>query len=308
MRVRQWILLKTTLGHLLAVTLSPMQETDIEAFWSAHPCGDAQVGGLDEHYRRNYEAFFNDYDAFRYRSEAHIPACLDQLDVRDKTVLEVGLGEGAESEQLIRRGAVWSGIDLTAESVERVSVRMQLRSLPYDSIERGSVLDLPFQNDSFDKVFSHGVLHHVPDIARAQGEIARVLRPGGELVVMVYARWSLNYLVSICLLRRLAVAAAYPVRRSVRPDSLLGLHLANADRLGLRRYLRMENFIHANTDGPRNPYARVYDLRRIRSDFPSFEVVRSWRAFMHAPPLPVTGSAGGSVLGWHLWVVMRART
>jgi ubiquinone/menaquinone biosynthesis C-methylase UbiE len=66
------------------------------------------------------------------------------------------------------------------------------------------VLDLPFADDSFDMVFSHSVLHHVPEIKQAQSEIHRVLRPGGELVIMVYARWSLNYLVSIGVVRRAA--------------------------------------------------------------------------------------------------------
>ncbi len=62
-------------------------------------------------------------------------------------------------------------------------------------------------------VFSHGVLHHVPDIEQAQREIHRVLRPGGELVIMMYARRSLNYLVAIGLFRRKA-SAARPLTRS----------------------------------------------------------------------------------------------
>ena len=53
---------------------------------------------------------------------AHIPECLDRIDWQDKKVLEIGLGQGAESEQLIRRGARWSGLDLTEESVDRVGL------------------------------------------------------------------------------------------------------------------------------------------------------------------------------------------
>ena len=64
------------------------------------------------------------------------------------------------------------------------------------------MLELPFADDSFDMVFSHGVLHHVPEIDRAESEIHRVLHPGGELVIMMYARWSLNYLVAIGAIRR----------------------------------------------------------------------------------------------------------
>jgi hypothetical protein len=121
---------------------------------------------------------------------------------------------------------------------------------------------------------------------------------------MLYARRSLNYLLAIRVVRRLAVLAAYPLRSRVGPG-LLAEHLRNAEREGLWRYLRMSRFVHANTDGPENPYAKVYDLASVRADFPDFEVVGSWQMFMHAPPLPVHGLPGAGILGWHLWVRMR---
>ncbi len=191
-----------------------MDEQTVQRFWQDHACGDAQVGGLRKRFHDDYDKFFNDYDRFRYQNERHLPACIDALNVAGKRVLEIGLGEGSESERLIRRGAHWSGVDLTAESVARVRTRLMLRGLPYEELRQGSVLDLPFADSSFDMVFSHGVLHHVPDIKRAQREIHRVLRPGGELVIMMYARWSLNYLMSIGLIRRAALLAAFPLAQA----------------------------------------------------------------------------------------------
>ena len=102
----------------------------------------------------------------------------------------------------------------------------------------------------------------------------------------------------------MALALAYPVRSHVR-DGILAAHLRNAERDGLINYLRMERFVHASTDGPENPYVKVYDLKEVRADFPDFEIIESWRAFMHAPPLPVHRMPGGSRIGWHLWVRMR---
>lgn len=284
-----------------------MDEQTVQRFWQDHACGDAQVGGLHDRFADDYEKFFTDYDHFRYQNERHLPACIDALDVAGKRVLEIGLGQGADAERLIRRGAVWSGVDLTAESVERVRARLTLRKLPYEEIRQGSVLDLPFADDTFDVVFSHGVLHHVPEIGKAQGEIHRVLRPDGELVIMLYARWSLNYLVSIGLIRRAALLAAYPLARtglgrSVATRGKLATHLDNAAERGLFRYLRLKEFTHYNTDGPANPYALVYDRARVEQDFPSFRVARMYKRFMHAPPLPVHGLPGGSIMGWHLWV------
>jgi len=148
------------------------------------------------------------------------------------------------------------------------------------------------------------VLHHVPQIGQAQREIHRVLRPGGELVIMVYARWSLNYLVSIGLTRRAALLVAYPLSRlGVRPGpGRLADHLGHAKRMGLLRYLRMAEFTHRNTDGPGNPYAMVYDRRRLRRNFPSFRVTRSYKRYLHAPPLPLHRMPGQALAGWHLWV------
>ena len=280
-----------------------MNEDDVRDFWQQHPCGDFQVRGGLRQYRGDYEAFFQEYDRFRYRKEAHILPALDAIDFKGKRVLEIGLGQGADSEQLVRRGAVWSGLDLTQESVDRVRTRFELRSLPYESLLQGSVQEIPHEAGRFDIVFSHGVLHHVLEIRSAQREIRRVLKPEGELIAMLYARRSLNYLVSISFIRRLALAAAYVT--GAKPGGMLGQHLENARAVGLRRYLRMENFIHKNTDGPLNPYSKVYDLREVAKDFPDFQVVMSYQRFCHAPPLPVGWLPLGGSLGWHLWVHLR---
>lgn len=301
-------------GHGDATWLSPraasaMNETEVQSFWNSHPCGDHIVGGLHGRFEDDYEQFFAAYDAWRYSQEAHIPACLDRIDWRGKKVLEIGLGQGAESEQLIRRGARWSGLDLTQESVDRVGARMRVRGLDHDQVRRGSALDIPWPDGTFDAVFSHGVLHHVPQIRTAQREIHRVLRPGGTLVAMLYARSSLNYQVSIRLMRRAALVAVYPLRRvgRVRSSTMLRQHLDNAEAMGFRRYLDLATFTHRNTDGPLNPFARVYSMREVVEDFPDFIVRESFKRYMHAPPLPVHRLPGQSRLGWHLWVVLDAR-
>jgi len=229
--------------------------------------------------------------------------CLDKIDFRGKQVLEIGLGQGADSEQIVKRGAIWSGLDLTPESVARVQTRFSLRRLPYQSVKQGSVLQIAYEDKSFDIVFSHGVLHHVPDILTAQREIKRVLKPDGELIVMLYARWSMNYLISIGIVRRLGLLALFFTKRD--PGGIFKQHVANARAMGLLRYLNMANFIHKNTDGPLNPYSKVYELRTVKADFPDFKIVRSYKRFMHAPPLPVRSLPLEGALGWHLWVHMQ---
>lgn len=277
-------------------------EEEIKDFWNTHPCGEHQVESL----KGDYEAFFSRYDEMRWKREGHILRRLDGIDFKGRRVLEIGLGQGADSEQIIRRGAVWSGVDLTPEAVARVSARLRLRELPYERLECASALALPFPDDSFDVVFSHGVLHHIPEVTAAQREIARVLKPGGKLIAMLYARRSLNYLVSIAVVRRLTVALLYLL--GARPRGIVGGHLANAREVGLRRYLAMPRFIHHNTDGPENPYAKVYDASIVRTDFPDFRIEHINQDFMHAPPLPVARLKPlAGFLGWHLWVHMKSR-
>jgi ubiquinone/menaquinone biosynthesis C-methylase UbiE len=276
-----------------------MTEDEVREFWNEHPCGDHQVAGL----AGDYEDFFRRYDAFRYAREGHILQCLDAIDFKGKSVLEIGLGQGADSEQIIRRGGLWSGVDLTRESVERVSTRLRLRELSHHALVQGSALALPFPDASFDIVFSHGVLHHIPDIRHAQAEIARVLKADGELIAMLYARRSINYLVSIGVVRRIGLALL--ALSGIDPGGIYGQHLRNARAIGLRRYLKMQNFVHRNTDGPLNPYSKVYSLRQVTEDFANFAFVKAYQVFMYAPPLPVRKLPLAHLLGWHLWVHMR---
>lgn len=273
-----------------------MKEEEIAEFWESNPCGGAAVGGLKE----DYENFFQKYDTYRYSLEGHILRCLDNIDFKQKKTLEIGLGQGADGEQIIRRGGVWSGLDITNQSVKRVEKRLSLRNLSYNDIQQGSVLEIPHPDNSFDIVFSHGVLHHIPEIIRAQKEIARVLSPEGELIVMLYAKYSLNYLLSISILRRVGLIALYYLR--INPGGIYNSHLKSAREAGLWNYLRMENFIHRSTDGPQNPYSKVYDKALVEKDFPLFEIKKMYKVFMHAPPLPVHALPGGKYWGWHIWV------
>lgn len=282
-----------------------MNETDIQSFWNTHPCGDHLVGGLREESRGDYEAFFKRYDAHRYTQEWHIPATLDAIDFKGRKVLDIGLGQGADAEQIVRRGALWHGLDLTAEAIDRVRTRFELNKLPISALKQGSALAIPYDTAQFDIVFSHGVLHHIPDILQAQREIHRVLKPDGELIIMLYARWSLNYLVSIAVLRRLGLLLCYML--GINPGGIIGQHLANARAQGIWKYLELKNFTHRNTDGPLNPYALVYDLGDVRRDFPDFEIVRAYKRFMHAPPLPIGWLPLGRLLGWHLWIHLKPK-
>jgi SAM-dependent methyltransferase len=150
--------------------------------------------------------------------------------------------------------------------------------------------------------------HHVPEIRSASAQIARMLRPDGELIVVMYARWSWHYLGSIALYSRLTQAAAYLLGK--RTGDVLGGGYADViDRIGLAHYLRLRTFTHHNTDGPLNPYTKMYDLQRIRADFPEFDVTRAYKRL--SPPAPWLLGVRPPLermLGWYLWVHLRPRS
>jgi hypothetical protein len=81
--------------------------------------------------------------SFGTASAPQILRILDRIPLQGKRVLEISLGEGANSEQLIRRGAVNSGLDLTEESIWRVGRRFSLHGCPYVDLKQGRALDIP---------------------------------------------------------------------------------------------------------------------------------------------------------------------
>ncbi len=283
---------------------------DIEDFWNANPCGATLVGKDLE-----WKQFFARYDEFRYRTEGHILGELDRLQLKGKEVLEIGIGQAADSAQIIERGGRWHGLDLTAEAVFRARKRFELHQLPYQSLRQGSATKIPYPDASFDIVYSHGVLHHIPSIREVSREIRRVLKPQGTLAIMLYHKNSLNYRLSINIIRRILMIELYMIaklsgRVGISNPILCG-HLENADRFGLLNYLKNPLFMMCNTDGPCNPYSKVYDLAEIAADFPEFRVRESRVHFLNERHLPVLKlfpkrmrDLLASKYGWHLWAIM----
>jgi ubiquinone/menaquinone biosynthesis C-methylase UbiE len=120
--------------------------------------------------------------------------------IADKDVLEIGCGMGTHASLLARSGARFTTIDLTERAVETKRRRFELFGLS-GRIERADAEDLPFADASFDFVWSWGVIHHSSRFERCLAEAARVLRPGGRLMLMVYYRPSIVYYLNCGLIR-----------------------------------------------------------------------------------------------------------
>ena len=103
-----------------------------------------------------------------------------------KRVLDAGCGNGRYTYALSNLGAA-DVIGLDISQTNLVDARKRLQKRPRDGIsyQHGSALKMPFQDESFDFVFSNGVLHHTPDIDAGLRELVRVLKPNGRGFLML---------------------------------------------------------------------------------------------------------------------------
>jgi SAM-dependent methyltransferase len=169
----------------------------VREHWDHRPC-DSELSARDPASRD----FYLDVERQRYALQPHILECHSWIDWGGKSVLELGAGIGTDARQLIRAGACYIGINIDRGSAEAAALALRLFSLPGVSLQRDA-RSLDFSDGAFDVVYSFGGLPHIPQVERAVAEIERVLAPGGELLVMLYNRSSINYVIEIMFLRRL---------------------------------------------------------------------------------------------------------
>lgn len=285
----------------------------VRAFWQANPCGTKFAAAAP-----GTRLFFERVEAHRYSTEWHIPEAADFKSAKGLRVLEIGCGLGTDGAQFACAGANYTGVDLTEAAIELARKRFELFDLP-GTFRTADAENLDFPDESFDLVYSHGVLHHTPDTARAVREVHRVLKPGGRAVVMLYHRNSYNYRVNIRLLRRAGARLLKTEgglklvnRLTGEPVDSLREHAARITE-DEESYLSPGEFLNRNTDGAGNPLARVYSRREARELFKDFAEVKLRTHFLNKRWLPLLGNVLprpvearlASRWGWHLWIYAR---
>jgi ubiquinone/menaquinone biosynthesis C-methylase UbiE len=154
----------------------------VRSFWNRTPCGSSDATAPEA--TREY---YDQIETRRYEREPFIHEYADFASTNGLKVLEIGVGLGTDHVQFARAGAQLHGVDLSDRGVELVRGRLDREGLSSE-LHVADAERLPFEDASFDVVYSWGVLHHTPDTPRAFAEAIRVLRPEGRLCVMVYAR------------------------------------------------------------------------------------------------------------------------
>jgi ubiquinone/menaquinone biosynthesis C-methylase UbiE len=202
--------------------------------WTADPCGAAEGEPGTREYFENLLA----------RREGYAPwmdGVLGYGETRGLRVLDVGCGQGIDVARYAMAGAHPTGVDLTPRHVELA--RQHLAAMGLDGeVVTGDAEALDFEDDTFDRASSNGVLHHTPDISAALREIRRVLRPGGEARVILYNRQSIHYWVNHFLDRGLVQGLLFEER------SMEGVLARSVER----------------TSVDARPLVRVYSPRQVR--------------------------------------------
>jgi ubiquinone/menaquinone biosynthesis C-methylase UbiE len=169
--------------------------------------------------------------------------------ISGKKVLEIGCGLGAHTEALCLLGAEVTSIDLAPTSIKVTKRRLSLKGLSANVIEVDAE-NLPFEDSYFDYVWSWGVIHHSPNTIQCAREIARVLKPGGGLGIMLYNRNSLYNWINVVF------------RYGILRGKLISMS--------------MQDLHNRYTDGKAlsgAPLSKYYTARQIREVlFPGFEI------------------------------------
>ena len=165
-------------------------------------------------------------------------------------VLEIGLGYGSVGNYIARNKLVYSGLDISDAPVNMMNTRLEFDKIEGQSIV-GSALDIPFNKETFDSVVSIGCLHHTGNLQRAIDEVHRVLKPGGQCLIMVYSNDSIKV--------KLLNSVIYPLKSIFK-------------KIDKEEQLRAA--YDAHLDGEAAPETVFSSLKEIEYIFRNFSIVK----------------------------------
>jgi len=156
----------------------------VQDFWEDASCGERlYLPGLEK-------VDFERHTRIRYELEPEILEFGQFRQFKGKRVLEIGVGLGADHQQLAEAGADLFGVDLTRRALYNTTMRFKAMGLK-TRLTNVDAENQPFKSNAFDAVYSWGVLHVTPDTPKAIDEVYRILKPGGSARIMIYQTYSM---------------------------------------------------------------------------------------------------------------------
>jgi glycosyltransferase involved in cell wall biosynthesis len=259
--------------------------------WDNDPCGSHYV----KHQHRHTMEWFK--EAERYRYEVYAPWMFDLMEFdkhRGDRLLEIGGGMGTDLAQYAEYGARIVDFDLAAGHLKHAKENFNLRGLEGHFIQ-GDAEHISFSDNTFDVVYSNGVLHHIPNMHKVIQEIYRVLKPGGLVIVMVYAENSKHYWENIVY--------AEGIKKGFFHKYSVGEIMSRVVEI-------------SEDDNAARPLVKVYTRDRLKKMFKRFDIVSIDQCQMTASEFVCSGMVpklikkmpldlAGRLMGWNL--VVKAR-
>lgn len=156
----------------------------VRDFWDSRPCNirhSALPVGTQE--------YFNEVEARKYFVEPHIPEFAEFQKWRGYRVLEIGCGIGTDAVNFIRAGATYTGVEISSESLAIAQKRLEVFGLDGKLVEgNAEQVNEQFMGQTFDLIYSFGVLHHTPDLRKALGSIRALCDKKTQFRFMVYSK------------------------------------------------------------------------------------------------------------------------
>lgn len=256
----------------------------VRRYWNAHPIGTDNAPN-SRGTREQYDAIYGRWkQSGTPKRKAFLAAC------RDCKVLEVGCGIATDGRYLSENGVDYQAVDLSIESLKLATEHFRQNDLRC-RFANADATQLPFRDNEFDLVFSLGVLHHVPDINAACREAARILRPGGELRVALYCRYSYHYFLVVHVVRPIIwllqhlVFGGWLARRS--PEKLRHMYdISRIHGFDKQRLLNISTDTSVVGEDNFNPHSSFYSEKEIRAMFYDFEHFEFLKTNLQYFPLP----------------------
>lgn len=259
---------------------------EVQRQWNEDACGSHYVKESEQNTLEWY------LEAERYRYDTYgpwMPEVMEFADHRGEKVLEIGAGMGTDLAQFAKNGAICTDLDLSAGHLEHARRNFALRGLTATFVH-GDGEELPFPDDTFDVVYSNGVIHHTPNTQQVIERIHRVLKPGGKAIIMVYAENSWNYWRQIV------------VERGLRQN-----HFADQSAGEI-----MSRSVEISSRGQK-PLVKVYTAARLRDMFRAFDDIQVCKRQLLSEELPpilrhIPIGLWERAMGWNLIVKARKPT
>lgn len=258
--------------------------TDVRRYWDAHPISTDTV----PFERGSPEMFDAIYERWLKNGTSQLGEFLESC--KDQKVLEVGCGIAIDGRYLSERDVDYYAVDLSFESLRLADNHFRQRGLAH-RFTNADATQLPFPDNSFGFVYSIGVLHHVPDTPAACREVARVLRSGGKVRIMLYGRNSYHYYLVvyvvyplIWLLMRLPLGQALARKGPKKFRDMFDICKQNG--LNRKRLLDISTDTSTAGDENFNPHSSFFSATEIKELFKDFEEFDIWKTDLRYFPIP----------------------